>query len=85
MSHDSKGLTEVSWSVCNWGSVLRFDLSCEDVCTSPNLFDRVFVECRAIWRVLPRFHGVSCGLGFDAKRLAQPQIRLIEVIVDCHM
>jgi len=41
----SEGLTEVSWSVYDWGSVLWFSLSCEDAYTSPNSFDRVFIEC----------------------------------------
>ena len=71
-------------AVCDWGSVLWFGLSCEDACTSPNSFDWVFVKCRMIRRVWPRFHGVSaiggvsCDSIFHVKMFAHPQICLIE-------
>jgi len=65
-------------AICDWGSVLQFSLSCEDVCTSLNSFNRVFVECCTIRRVWPRFHevsvigGVSYNLVFHVKMLAHP-------------
>jgi len=74
----SEGLTEVSWSVCDWESFMWFSLSYEDACTSPNSFDRVFIECRAIRRAWLRFHGVSCDSVFHVKMLAHTQICLTE-------